>query len=162
MTAPEQDQQAKRALAYVIGHIRPDWTDATAEDPDARLRAITDALTQTSKAFPDLAADAIDAARTPELKTPRILITHRAPARPPNPRAVQPPPATRCSRCGNFDDDQHHCQPAKPTPTWHEHRKRLAEKYTYRVADAKTRGDHAEARRLQAQWRVELAEVEPT
>lgn len=122
-------------------------------------RVPADALTATTKPLPDLALDAIDAARNPAFKSPRILTTHRAPARPANPRAAQPPRVIDCGRCGQPDGVNHYCSTLRPTPTWHERRRELATHYGNLIAIAKRAHDHDTADLLRQQWSAALAEL---
>lgn len=148
----------RRALAFLIGELRPDWTSSGSPDP-LRTKGILDALTATTKPLPDLALDAIDAARNPAFKSPRILTTHRAPARPANPRAAQPPRVIDCGRCGQPDGVNHYCSTLRPTPTWHERRRELATHYGNLIAIAKRAHDHDTADLLRQQWSAALAEL---
>lgn len=150
---------AKRALAYVIGDIRPDWTNPDAAE-DLRLKAIIDALSQTSKHLADLAVDALDAARNPDLKSPRILVTHRAPDRPINPRSQQPPQIQRCKRCERVLEPgiDHSCRSQRPEQ-WDEYqafwRANLAKQRTLREAIANDPDNHE----LAVRNRTEIAEL---
>ena len=135
---------AKRALAYILGELRPDWTNPDSTG-DLRLKGILDALGQTSKPLADLAVDAIDAARTPNLKSPRILVTHRAPARPINPQAQQPPKVAYCGKCNRPLDEgiEHTCVPAgrSTKPAWWDEAKAITNRYAQRIKDARNAGE---------------------
>lgn len=150
---------AKRALAYLIGELRPDWTNPD-ETEDLRLKAIIDALSQTSKALADLALDALDAARNPDLKSPRILVTHRAPDRPVNPRSQQPPQIERCRRCQRVLEPgiEHACRSQRPAG-WNDYqafwRANLAKQRTLREAIANDPGNYE----LAVTNRAQIAEL---
>ena len=150
---------AKRALAYVIGDIRPDWTNPDAAE-DLRLKAIIDALGQTAKPLADLAVDALDAARNPDLKSPRILVTHRAPDRPVNPRAQQPPQIKLCPRCERVLEPgiEHACRSQRPEG-WNDYqafwRANLAKQRILREAIVNDPGNYE----LAVRNRTEIAEL---
>jgi len=145
---------AKRALAYILGELRPDWTNPDSTG-DLRLKGILDALGQTSKPLADLAVDAIDAARTPNLKSPRILVTHRAPARPINPQAQQPPKVAYCGKCNRPLDEgiEHTCVPAgrSTKPDWWDEAQAITNRYAQRIKDARDLQDYEQVAELQAE-----------
>jgi hypothetical protein len=135
-----------RALAFVIAAIRPAWP----------AKLIEESLAKSSKPFDVLADDAIDAARTPTLRSPAVLATHRRPDRPLG-EGTQPPPITRCTKCGHINSEHHNCRPMKPTPDWHNRRRQLAAKYTHEIRAAEAVGDWQAVAQLKTQWRTELA-----
>lgn len=145
---------AKRALAYILGELRPDWTNPDSTG-DLRLKGILDALGQTSKPLADLAVDAIDAARTPNLKSPRILVTHRAPARPINPQAQQPPKVAYCGKCNRPLDEgiEHTCVPAgrSTKPDWWDEAQAITNRYAQRIKGARDLQDYEQVAELQAE-----------
>ncbi len=150
---------AKRALAYILGELRPDWTNPDSTG-DLRLKGILDALGQTSKPLADLAVDAIDAARTPNLKSPRILVTHRAPARPINPQAQQPPKVAYCGKCNRPLDEgiEHTCVPAgrSTKPDWWDEAQAITNRYAQRIKDARDLQDYEQVAELQAERDCEV------
>lgn len=135
-----------RALAFVIAAIRPAWP----------AKLIEESLAKSSKPFDVLADDAIDAARTPALRSPAVLATHRRPDRPLG-EGTQPPPITRCEKCGHIADEHHNCRPMKPTPAWHQRRRDLHAKYDPAIRHARLSGDYDTAEAIRKQWAIELA-----
>lgn len=153
---------AKRALAYILGELRPDWTNPDSTG-DLRLKGILDALGQTSKPLADLAVDALDAARTPNLKSPRILVTHRAPARPINPQAQQPPKVAYCGKCNRPLEKGigHTCVPAgrSTKPDWWDEAQAINNRYAQQIKDARDLQDHEHAEQLKTERDRELEEL---
>lgn len=135
-----------RALAYVIAAIRPSWPS----------KLIEESLAKASKPFDVLADDAIDAARTPSLRSPAVLATHRRPDRPLG-EGTQPPPITRCAKCGRATDLDHACRSAKP-PCWPQ-AQAIINQYATAIRAARAVGDHATVAELAAHQRTELAKV---
>lgn len=135
-----------RALAFVIAAIRPAWP----------AKLIEESLAKSSKPFDVLADDAIDAARTPALRSPAVLATHRRPDRPLG-EGTQPPPIQRCAKCGRATDMDHACQSVKPP--WWPQAQAISNRYATAIRAARAVGDHATVAELAANQRTELAKV---
>lgn len=135
-----------RALAFVIAAIRPAWP----------AKLIEESLAKSNKPFDVLADDAIDAARTPALRSPAVLATHRRPDRPLG-EGTQPPPITRCARCGRATEHDHACRSVKPP--WWPQAQAITNRYATAIRAARAVGDHATVAELAANQRTELAKV---
>jgi hypothetical protein len=137
--------QQVRALAFIIGELRPRWPAGLIE-----THLTTATLTRP---FGELCADAVDCANSPNVKAPGALVTHRAIGDVPRstPVAIQ---VTRCATCGGMADEWHNCRPPKPSPEWHERRRELAAKYTLRLSGLSA----AESVPIIAEWQKELTQ----
>lgn len=145
-----------RALAYVVNNIRPSWP----------VRDIERALVDDPRAFTDVALAAVTAAASPDTRFPGGIKTTYAGSHgcqkcaERNTRAErnsQPPPITRCEKCGHIADEHHNCRPMKPTPAWHQRRRELHAKYDPAIRHARLSGDYDTAEAIRKQWAIELA-----
>jgi len=148
-TAPEI-----RALAFVVHHIRPTW-------PRTLIEA---ALASDNRDLGTLARAAVMASQNPSTRHPNgigstfpgadkcTICEQRE-----RTQTTQPPRVERCSKCGHIDSEHHNCRPMKPTPDWHNRRRRLAAKYTHDIRAAEACGDWQTVAQLKTQWRTELA-----
>ena len=90
-------QREIQALGYLVSTIRPAWPRAIIETNLAK-RVGTRTLSAVDLA--NLATDAIDAAATPALSSPGVLLKHRRPDRPLVDSA--PTPIPKCDTCGRI------------------------------------------------------------
>ena len=145
-----------RALAFVVNHVRPSWP----------VKDIERALVDDPRGFTDVALAAVTAAASPDTRFPGGIKTTYAGSHgcqkcaERNTRAErnsQPPPITRCAKCGHVNSEHHNCRPMKPTPDWHNRRRQLAAKYTHEIRAAEACGDWQTVAQLKTQWQNELA-----
>lgn len=144
------------ALAYIVNQIRPSWPRPVIEL----------ALADDHRDLGTLTRAAVQAAQTPDTRHPNGIRTTFPGAdgcsvceQRERSATTQPPPVTRCDKCGHIDSELHNCRPAKPSDDWHHHRRQLAAKYTGQMSHAKNAGDHQRVEQLRAEWEQELANV---
>jgi hypothetical protein len=148
-TAPEI-----RALAFVVHHIRPTW-------PRTLIEA---ALASDNRDLGTLARAAVMAAQNPSTRHPNGITTtfpgadtctvcdQRARS-----QTTQPPPVTRCARCGRATEHDHACRSVKPP--WWPQAQAITNRYATAIRAARAVGDHATVAELAANQRTELAKV---
>ena len=102
-----------RALAFVVNHVRPSWP----------VKDIERALVDDPRGFTDVALAAVTAAASPDTRFPGGIKTTYAGSHgcqkcaERNTRAErnsQPPPITRCARCGRATEHDHACRSQRP------------------------------------------------
>jgi hypothetical protein len=133
-----------------------------------QTKVVAKLLAQIDRPFEDLVADAIDAAKNPDLIQPRVLLTHRqSNTSQPDPRRIQqlPPPITRCPTCGSVSDihTNDHCRHRPATAQlWRaELMATIKAKYADKIKEherKETADGYAAAAQLRQQWQNELAD----
>jgi len=112
-----QQEQARRALAFLIGTLRPDW------DPQG-ITATIDQLHRDRENLGDISRAAVGAALTTSTQTPGGIASRirngwtegTETKKQPTPG---PPGLARCNRCGRIqvpglDHSDNHCRPGDP------------------------------------------------
>ena len=145
-----------RALAFVVNHVRPSWP----------VKDIERALVDDPRGFTDVALAAVTAAASPDTRFPGGIKTTYAGSHgcqkcaERNTRAErnsQPPPITRCARCGRATEHDHACRSVKPP--WWPQAQAITNRYATAIRAARAAGDHATVAELAAHQRTELAKV---